>query len=110
MSLDDIQKDVEKWISQFKEGYWPLIKQLGELTEETGELAREILHEEGTKIKKENELGSCVGDEIADVIFVLACMANNKGISLQQYWDKMMQERLYKRDNNRYERKDEQNK
>ncbi len=55
MSIKDNQKEVDDWVQQFNLPYWPALEQLARLTEETGEVAREINHLHGTKKKKPEE-------------------------------------------------------
>ncbi|MDP2925598.1 MAG: nucleotide pyrophosphohydrolase [Nanoarchaeota archaeon] len=105
MTLKDIQDDVNRWASQFNFPYWPPLDQLARLTEETGEVAREMNHLYGSKKKKPDEKPSNLSDELIDVIFTCVCIANREGIDLQEQWTKTMQEKHYKRDNDRYERK-----
>jgi NTP pyrophosphatase (non-canonical NTP hydrolase) len=105
MSLEDIQKDVDEWASQFDPSYWPALEQYAQLNEEVGELGRLLLHKYGHKKLKENEKESSLGEELADVLFPIICIANREGINLQEAWEKMIKERLYKRDNKRYTRK-----
>jgi len=106
MTLYDIQKDVDEWTSQFTPQYWPPLEQLARLTEETGEVARELNHMHGTKKKKESEDTKGLGEELLDVIFTVSCIANSHNINLQEAWDTMMKEKHYGRDNTRFERKD----
>ena len=106
MSLDKIQEDVDKWAEQFKKPYFNIEWMLARLIEEIGELAREINHLYGPKQKKSDEAYRNLGNELADVLFTVSCMANREGINLQKAWDKMIEEKNYGRDNNRYERKD----
>lgn len=105
MNLEDIQKDVDEWASQFDPSYWPALEQYAQLNEEVGELGRLLLHKYGHKKLKENEKENPLGEELADVLFPIICIANREGINLQEAWDKMIKERLYKRDNKRYSRK-----
>jgi len=105
MGLEDIQKDVDKWASQFDPSYWPALEQYAQLNEEVGELGRILLHKYGHKKLKENEKESSLGEELVDALFPIICIANREGINLQEAWDKMIEERLYKRDNKRYKRK-----
>lgn len=83
-TLHDLQKDVDLYISQFKEGYFPPLEMLARLTEELGELSREVQHKYGTKKKKDTEVEKEIADEMGDFFFVLICMANAEGIDLQQ--------------------------
>lgn len=103
-TLKEIQKQVDKWTSQYKIQYWRPHEILDRLTEEVGELAREINHIYGPKRKKLIEDAKEMGDEIGDIIFTLICLANSQGIDLDKTFKKVM-DKCYKRDNNRYERK-----
>lgn len=90
----------------FNPKYWPALEQLARLTEETGEVARKINHLHGTKKKKDGESNNGLGQELTDVIFTVCCIANNHGINMQEEWDRMMREKHYGRDADRYERKE----
>ena len=104
MSFEPIQKEVDAWISQFEEGYFAPLPMLARLTEEVGELARVLMHRYGGKKPKRGEAEGDVGEEIADAIFVLVCLANSLGIDLDAAFGEMM--RKYKaRDNDRWTRK-----
>ncbi|MFA6022592.1 MAG: MazG nucleotide pyrophosphohydrolase domain-containing protein [Candidatus Pacearchaeota archaeon] len=102
MTLDDIQKDVDNWTGQFTPQYWPVFEQFARLAEETGEVGRELNHLYGTKKKKSDEDKKDLGQELVDVIFTIACIANSQKIDLQEAWNKMMNEKHYGRDNQRY--------
>jgi len=104
MSLRDCQSRVDHWISQFEEGYFHPLTNLCRLTEEVGELAREVNHRFGQKTKKPGELEGDLGMEMADILFVLVCMANREGIDLQQAFDRMM-DKVEQRDAGRWTRK-----
>lgn len=104
MSLAKYQKDVNDWVSQWKVGYFKPLEILARLMEEVGELAREINHRYGAKKKKSTEKKNEVGDEIADIIFTLICMANSLNIDLDKSFEKMMK-KLNSRDKTRLKRK-----
>lgn len=104
MSLDDIQKGVDIWTDQFTPQYWPALEMLGRLTEETGEVARELNHMYGTKKKKSSEITKGLGQELSDVLFTVCCIANSHKISLQDEWNIMIQEKQYGRDKERFEK------
>ena len=104
MSLSDIQTRVHAWISQYEEGYFDPLTNLARLTEEVGELAREVNHRFGQKTKKRDEAEGDLAMEMADILFVLVCMANREGIDLQAAFDRMM-EKVEKRDGERWTRK-----
>ena len=103
--MKDIQKRVDKWVSQYSMGYWKPLEILTRLVEETGELARELNHKFGPKKKKDTEVDGEIGDEIADTIFTLVCLANSLNIDLDRSFDKMMK-KLETRDKDRFEKKD----
>lgn len=83
MRLQDAQAMVHQWISQFEEGYWPPLANLARLTEEVGELAREINARYGPKTKKPGEAAGDLGLELADCLFVLLCLANSLQIDME---------------------------
>ena len=104
MSLNDSQRRVDAWISQYEEGYFHPLTNIARLTEEVGELAREVNHRFGQKTKKGDEDPGDMAMEMADILFVLVCMANREGIDLQQAFDAMMT-KVETRDAERWTRK-----
>jgi NTP pyrophosphatase (non-canonical NTP hydrolase) len=104
MSLTENQRRVDAWISQFEEGYFHPLTNLARLTEEVGELAREINHRFGQKTKKKDEAEGDLGMELADILFVLICIANREGIDLDQAFERMMA-KVESRDRDRWTRK-----
>lgn len=104
MSFKQVQKEVDDWVGQYKEGYWPLHIQLARLMEEVGELAREVNHQAGPKNKKDSEPRGDMGGEMADVIFTITAMANAAGIDLDQAWQEMIT-KYNTRDQARWEKK-----
>ena len=104
MSLTDAQRRVDAWVSQFEEGYFHPLTNIARLAEEVGELAREINHRYGQKTKKAEEAGGDVAMEMADILFVVICMANREGIDLQEAFDRMMA-KVETRDDGRWRKK-----
>ena len=104
MSFRDAQQAVDRWIGQYKEGYFPPLTILARLTEEVGELAREINHRFGEKPKKPEEAEGSVALELADILFVVICLANSQGIDLDEAFGKTM-EKVRTRDDKRWTRK-----
>jgi NTP pyrophosphatase (non-canonical NTP hydrolase) len=104
MSLSDSQRRVDGWVSRFEEGYFDPLTNLARLAEEVGELAREINHRYGQKTKKPDEAEGDVGMEMADILFVIICMANREGIDLQEAFDRMMA-KVESRDDGRWTKK-----
>jgi len=86
----EIQKIVDKWISQFEEGYWPPLSMFAALVEEVGELGREINHLERYK-KKIAKKRTNLGLELADIIFGVACIANYYKIDLEKAFHKVIE-------------------
>ena len=104
MSLREAQQTVDRWIGQYKEGYFPALTNLARLTEEVGELAREVNHRFGEKTKKPEESEGSIAMELADVLFVVICLANSQGIDLDDAFAQMMQ-KVTSRDADRWTRK-----
>jgi NTP pyrophosphatase (non-canonical NTP hydrolase) len=90
MSLTEAQERVHAWISQFEEGYFDPLTNLARLAEEVGELAREVNHQFGQKTKKPAEPEGDLAMEMADILFVLICMANREAIDLDAAFNRMM--------------------
>ena len=89
-SMKQIQTDVDEYIGQFKEGYFSPLALMARLTEEMGELARDINHYHGEKPKKATEDERSIQDEMGDVLFVLVCLANSLDISLEEAHEQVM--------------------
>lgn len=105
-TMDEMQKEVDDFISQFKVGYFSPLALMARMTEETGELAREINHYYGEKQKKEAEDEKSLTEEMGDVLYVLITMANSLDIDLEEAFDRVMK-KFNSRDKNRFERIDE---
>jgi NTP pyrophosphatase (non-canonical NTP hydrolase) len=102
--LTEAQRRVDAWISQYEEGYFHPLTNLARLAEEVGELAREVNHRFGQKTKKATEAEGDLGMEMADILFVLICMANREGIDLDGAFERMMT-KVETRDRDRWTRK-----
>ncbi|WP_198663113.1 MULTISPECIES: nucleotide pyrophosphohydrolase [Paraliobacillus] len=96
MSIEDkhntveMQKRVDTYIAQFKEGYFSPLSMLARFTEEIGELAREVNHVHGEKTKKDTEDSNTIEDELGDLMFVVLSFANSLDIDISQAFDKAM--------------------
>ena len=99
-SIGELQGAIDAWIAE-NGGYWPPLSMLARLTEETGELAREYNHRFGAKRKKASEGEAELAMEMADVLFILVCMANAEGINLDSAFSQML-EKLRVRDAGRF--------
>ena len=104
MSLREAQTRVDRWISQYEEGYFHPLTNMTRLAEEVGELAREVNHRFGQKTKKKDEVDGDLGMEMADILFVLICMANREGIDLEEAFERMMA-KVEHRDKDRWTKK-----
>ncbi|WP_163100978.1 nucleotide pyrophosphohydrolase [Peribacillus alkalitolerans] len=102
-TMQQLQAEVDEYISQFKEGYFSPLSMLARMTEEIGELAREINHHYGEKPKKESEDAKEIKEEMGDLLFVLICFANSLGIDLQDAHDVVMK-KFNVRDKDRWTR------
>jgi NTP pyrophosphatase (non-canonical NTP hydrolase) len=99
------QKQVDEWVNQYKIGYWKPHEIFTRLGEEVGELAREINHKFGPKKKKASEDNTVdIGDEMADIIFTIICLANSQNIDLDKHFKRVI-DKCYGRDKDRYEKK-----
>lgn len=105
-SLEGLQQDVDLYINSFKEGYFPPMELLARLTEELGELSREVQHVYGMKKKKSSEAVRSLEEETGDLFFVLICFANSQGISLEKALTTVM-DKFKERDANRWTKKEE---
>ena len=82
-SLKGLQASVDAWIQE-NGGYWDEMSLMCRLTEEVGELAREYNHRFGAKKKKDSEGEATLQGELADVLWLILCMANQQGIDLSE--------------------------
>ena len=100
-TMSEIQEDVDTYISQFKEGYFSPLAMTARLTEELGELAREVNHYYGEKPKKKSEDENTIHEEVGDLFFVMVCLANSLNINLDDAFSTVM-EKFETRDEKRW--------
>lgn len=91
LTMNDVQRRVDTYIRQFKEGYFTPMTLVVRLTEELGELAREVNHSYGEKPKKRSEEPGSIAIELGDLLFVIACLANRLDIDLEAAFQAVMQ-------------------
>ncbi len=84
LTLPEAQQRVDQWIQEIGVRYFSELTNLAQLVEEVGELARLISRTYGEQSFKESDLDRDLGDEMADVLFVLICLANQTGVDLNQ--------------------------
>ena len=106
-SIKDMQMEVDTYIGQFKEGYFSPLALVARMTEELGELAREVNHYYGEKPKKASEEEKTVEEELGDMLFVLICFANSLNIDLQEAHNSVMH-KFNTRDKDRWTRLNEE--
>ena len=101
--IKQTQQEVDDYISQFREGYFPPLANLARLTEEVGELAREINHRFGPKNKKADEPEGDLALELGDTLFVLIALANQLDVDLTNALQRTL-DKYATRDADRWER------
>lgn len=90
MNLKNSQLDVDNWIKNHGVRYFNELTNMAQLTEEVGEVARIIARRYGEQSEKESDKNKDLGEELADVVFVVLCLANQTGIDLQAAFDKKL--------------------
>ena len=91
MNLQNAQLNVDNWIKTHGVRYFNELTNMAQLTEEVGEVARIIARRYGEQSEKESDKNKDLGEELADVVFVVLCLANQTGIDLQAAFDKKME-------------------
>ena len=90
MNLKNSQLEVDNWIKNHGVRYFNELTNMVQLTEEVGEVARIIARRYGEQSEKESDKNKDFGEELADVVFVVLCLANQTGIDLQTAFDKKL--------------------
>ncbi len=101
MDIKNAQVVVDDWIQEHGVRYFNELTNMAQLTEEVGEVARIIARRYGEQSEKESDKNKDLGEELADVLFVVVCLANQTGIDLQDAFDKKMEIKT-KRDHDRH--------
>lgn len=99
--MNEMQRQVDAWIKEYGVRYFSELTNMAMLTEEVGEVARIIVRRHGEQSEKESDKEKELGDELADVLFVLICIANQTGIDLQEAFDKNLRKKT-ERDSDRH--------
>ncbi len=100
-TLNQFQADVDTWVQAVGGGYWSPHANLARIAEEVGELARLINHLYGPKPKKASEAAQELGEELADILFAIICLANSEGIDLADSLQQVLN-KVWQRDRTRY--------
>ena len=101
MELSKAQKEVDNWIKEHGVRYFNELTNMAQLTEEVGEVARIIARRYGEQSEKESDKEKDLGEELADVVFVVLCLANQSGVNLEEAFNKKMALKT-KRDHDRH--------
>jgi NTP pyrophosphatase (non-canonical NTP hydrolase) len=101
LTIKDAQKVVDEWIRTYGVRYFNELTNMAVLTEEVGELARVIVRTYGEQSFKESDKNRDIGDEMADVLWVLICLANQTGVDLTDAFEKNLRKKTV-RDNERH--------
>ncbi len=102
MDIKNAQLAVDQWIKQHGVRYFSELTNMAQLTEEVGEVARIIARRYGDQSEKESDRLKDLGEELADVVFVVLCLANQTGVDLETAFYKKM-ELKSKRDHDRHQ-------
>ena len=90
MEITNLENQVDEWIKTIGVRYFNELTNMAMLTEEVGEVARIIARRYGEQREKESDKSKDLGEELADVLFVTLCLANQTGVDLQSAFDKKM--------------------
>lgn len=101
MDIKNAQQAVDDWIREHGVRYFNELTNMAQLTEEVGEVARIIARRYGEQSEKESDKDKDLGEELADVIFVVLCLANQTGVDLQKAFQKKLELKT-KRDHDRH--------
>lgn len=101
MDIKNAQKAVDAWIKEHGVRYFNELTNMAQLTEEVGEVARIIARRYGEQSEKESDKNKDLGEELADVIFVVLCLANQTGVDLEKAFEKKLDIKT-KRDHDRH--------
>lgn len=101
MEIKEVQKIVDDWIKEYGVRYFDELTNTAMLMEEVGEVARIMARRYGEQSEKESDKNKDLGDEMADVLFVLVCLANQTGIDLEEAVRKNLEKKT-KRDHSRH--------
>ena len=101
MEIKEVQKIVDDWIKEYGVRYFDEMTNTAMLMEEVGEVARIMARRYGEQSEKESDKNKDLGDEMADVLFVLVCLANQTGIDLEEAVRKNLDKKT-KRDHSRH--------
>lgn len=104
MSLKKYQQQIDETLQPYEKPYWHPLSQLARIIEEVGEVSRILNHKYGDKPKKNTEEHEDLGDELADILYSVICLANSQNIELDPHLEKAIA-KLETRDKGRFKKK-----
>lgn len=105
MTIQEAQAKIDQWIQEYGVRYFDEMTNMAILVEEVGEVARIMSRRYGEQSEKESDKNKDLGDEMADVLFVLICMANQTGVDLEKALEKNLEKKT-NRDHSRHKEND----
>ncbi len=105
MTLNEAQAKIDQWIKDYGVRYFDEMTNMAILMEEVGEVARIMSRRYGEQSEKESDKNKDLGDEMADVLFVLMCLANQTGVDLEKALEKNLEKKT-NRDHSRHKEND----
>ena len=94
MELKELQETVDNWIREYGVRYFDELTNTAMLMEEVGEVARIMARRYGEQSEKESDKNKDLGDELADVLFILTCLANQTGIDLEEAMQRNLSKKI----------------
>lgn len=103
MTIKEAQSTVDQWINTYGVRYFNELTNMAQLTEEVGEVARIIARRYGEQSEKESDKDKDLGDELADVMWVVICLANQTGIDLEEALKRNIEKKTQRDDKRHHE-------
>lgn len=101
MTIEEMQQSIDRWIQEIGKGYFPPLANMVVLQEEMGELARVMVRQYGPQVPKKGDLDKSIEEELADVLWVVGCLANQTGVDLTRAFQKALEKKTL-RDRDRF--------
>ncbi|MCM1296823.1 MAG: nucleotide pyrophosphohydrolase [Muribaculaceae bacterium] len=101
MTIEEMQASIDRWIKEIGKGYFPPLANMVVLQEEVGELARVMVRTYGPQVPKKGDLDKGIEEELADVLWVVGCLANQTGVDLTAAFQKAIEKKT-NRDRDRF--------
>ena len=108
MTIEEMQQSIDRWIRDIGKGYFPPLANMVVLQEEVGELARVMVRQYGPQVPKKGDLDKSIEEELADVLWVVGCLANQTGTDLTRAFQKAIEKKTL-RDKDRFNKHNNNN-